>query len=90
MALPPGTDELVTAIVKANPKTAIVVQSGTPVLMPWIDQAPAVLQAWFGGNECGNGIADVLFGSVNPVCSLTGTTDLSKYNTNLCRLLSFQ
>lgn len=67
MALPPGTDELVTAVLAANPNTAIVVQSGTPVSMPWIDQAGAVVQAWFGGSECGNGIADILFGAVNPV-----------------------
>lgn len=67
MALPPGTDELVAAVVAANPNTVVVVQSGTPVAMPWIDQAGAVLHAWFGGNECGNGIADVLFGDVNPV-----------------------
>ncbi|KAI7778435.1 hypothetical protein LA080_002134 [Diaporthe eres] len=70
MALPPGTDELVAAVLAANPNTAVVVQSGTPVAMPWIDQAGAVLHAWFGGNECGNGIADVLFGDVNPAAKL--------------------
>lgn len=67
MALPPGTDELVSAVLAANPNTAVVVQSGTPVAMPWVEQANAVVHAWFGGNECGNGIADVLFGEVNPV-----------------------
>ncbi|KAK1514581.1 beta-glucosidase [Colletotrichum costaricense] len=70
MALPPGTDELVAAVLAANPNTAVVVQSGTPVSMPWIDQAGAVLHAWFGGNESGNGIADVLFGEVNPAGKL--------------------
>lgn len=49
-----------------NPNTAIVIQSGTPVAMPWVDSAPAVMQAWYGGNETGNAIADVLFGDVNP------------------------
>ncbi|KAH6695146.1 glycoside hydrolase superfamily [Plectosphaerella plurivora] len=66
MNLPPGTDELVKAVVAANPRTAIVVQSGTPVSMPWVNEAGAILQAWFGGNEGGNGIADVLVGAVNP------------------------
>ncbi|POR35636.1 Beta-glucosidase [Tolypocladium paradoxum] len=66
MALPPGTDELIAAVTAANPNTAVVVQSGTPVAMPWLDQAGAVLQAWFGGNQGGNGIADVLLGVVNP------------------------
>ncbi|KAF4830304.1 putative beta-glucosidase I [Colletotrichum tropicale] len=70
MALPPGTDDLIAAVVAANPNTAVVIQSGTPVAMPWIDQAGAVVQAWFGGNECGNGIADVLFGEVNPAGKL--------------------
>ncbi|KZL85165.1 beta-glucosidase [Colletotrichum incanum] len=70
MALPPGTDDLVAAVLAANPNTAVVVQSGTPVAMPWIEQAGAVLHAWFGGNESGNGIADVLFGEVNPAGKL--------------------
>ncbi|KZL76058.1 beta-glucosidase [Colletotrichum tofieldiae] len=70
MALPPGTDDLVAAVLAANPNTVVVVQSGTPVAMPWIEQAGAVLHAWFGGNESGNGIADVLFGEVNPAGKL--------------------
>ncbi|KAH6997326.1 beta-glucosidase [Ilyonectria destructans] len=70
MALPPGTDELVEAVIAANPNTAIVIQSGTPVAMPWVDRANTVLQAWFGGNEGGNGIADVLFGAINPAGKL--------------------
>jgi beta-glucosidase len=64
--LPPGTDELIAAVYKANKNIVVVNQSGTPVAMPWIDQVPAVLQAWFGGNETGNTIADVVFGDVNP------------------------
>ncbi|KAH8694556.1 glycoside hydrolase superfamily [Ilyonectria robusta] len=70
MVLPPGTDELVEAVIAANPNTAVVIQSGTPVAMPWVDRANTVLQAWFGGNEGGNGIADVLFGAINPAGKL--------------------
>ncbi|RMZ81505.1 hypothetical protein DV738_g2298, partial [Chaetothyriales sp. CBS 135597] len=66
MRLPPGSDELVKAVCAANPNTAVIVQSGTPVSMPWIDAAPAILQAWYGGNETGNAIADVVYGRVNP------------------------
>ncbi|KAI5200586.1 hypothetical protein E4T39_05715 [Aureobasidium subglaciale] len=66
MNLPPGNDELINAVLDANSNTVIVVQSGTPVAMPWAGKAKAIVQAWFGGNETGNGIADVLYGDVNP------------------------
>lgn len=66
MDLPGKTDELVAAVIKANPNTVVVVQSGTPVAMPWANDAAAVVQAWYGGNETGHGIADVLYGDVNP------------------------
>lgn len=66
MDLPPGTDELISRVLKVNPNAAVVIQSGTPVTMPWANDANALVQVWFGGNECGNGIADVLYGDVNP------------------------
>ena len=67
MNLPPYSDDLISQVLKANPKAAIVLQSGTPVTMPWVDEASALVQAWYGGNETGNAIADVLFGGINPV-----------------------
>lgn len=70
MDLPPGTDELISKVLDANPNAAIVIQSGTPVTMPWASKVKSLLQAWFGGNECGNGIADVLYGDVNPSAKL--------------------
>ena len=70
MDLPPGSDELIARVVEANPNAVVVIQSGTPVTMPWAKDARAVVQAWFGGNECGNGIADVLYGDVNPSAKL--------------------
>ncbi|KAI0842378.1 glycoside hydrolase family 3 protein [Hypoxylon sp. FL0890] len=66
MRLPPGSDDLIAAVAKANPNTAVVIQCGTPVEMPWIGDVNALIQAWYGGNETGNTIADVLFGDVNP------------------------
>ncbi|VZH95110.1 unnamed protein product [Fusarium fujikuroi] len=66
MSLPPGSDDLISAVLQANPNTVVLIQSGTPVSMSWVDQASTIAQAWFGGNEAGNGIADVLFGVVNP------------------------
>ncbi|KAG6861560.1 hypothetical protein C0995_014856 [Termitomyces sp. Mi166 len=64
--LPGLTNELVSQVLRANPNTIVVNQSGTPVAMPWIEQASTVLQAFYGGDELGNGLADVLFGKVNP------------------------
>jgi beta-glucosidase len=68
MDLPPGTDDLVKSVLQVQPNAVVVVQSGTPVTMPWANEAKGLLQAWYGGSEAGNGIADVLFGDVNPVC----------------------
>ena len=66
MDLPPPMDDMIRAVAAANANTVVVMQSGTPVHMPWIDSVPAVVQAWYGGNETGNVIADILFGDVNP------------------------
>ncbi|OQE80112.1 hypothetical protein PENNAL_c0048G00727 [Penicillium nalgiovense] len=71
MDLPPGVDLLISKVLKAAAdKTVIVNQSGTPVTMLWADQARCIVQAWYGGNETGHGIADVLFGEVNPCAKL--------------------
>lgn len=66
MNLPDHVDELVQAVVAVNPNTIVVNQSGVPVAMPWADKVPAILQAWYGGNETGTAIANVIFGDVNP------------------------
>ena len=66
MDMPYRLNDLISAVTKANTNTAVIVQSGTPVEMPWINEAAAVVQAWYGGNETGNCIADVLFGDTNP------------------------
>ncbi|KAH8655309.1 putative beta-glucosidase [Xylariales sp. PMI_506] len=66
LELPDHADRLISEVIKANTNTAVVVQAGTPVAMPWAQSVPAIVQAWYGGNETGNGIADVLYGGVNP------------------------
>ena len=66
MDLLPGSDDMIKAVVAVNPSTAVVIPSGTPVTMPWFKGAPAVIQAWYGGNETGHAIADVVFGKTNP------------------------
>ncbi|KAF4174896.1 hypothetical protein CNMCM8694_000638 [Aspergillus lentulus] len=47
----------------ANPNTGVIIQSGTPVSMPWANRVPALIHAWYGSNETGNAIADVVFGT---------------------------
>ena len=59
-------DALVAAVIKANPKTIVVVESGGAVLMPWLDQVPSVLEAFYPGIRGGAAIARVLTGKVNP------------------------
>ncbi|MCB0639822.1 MAG: glycoside hydrolase family 3 C-terminal domain-containing protein [Lewinella sp.] len=67
MMLPFGQDELIQAILAANPNTIIVLQSGGPVDMrAWAPQAKAIVQAWYTGMEGGNALADILFGHTNP------------------------
>ena len=66
LALPGAQDELVRRVAAANPRTVVVVNAGAPVLMPWLEEVPAVLLAWFPGQEGGNAIADVLLGLAEP------------------------
>lgn len=73
LALPGEQDALVAAVAAANPNTIVVLQTGTPVTLPWLDEVAAVIQAWYPGQECGNAIADILLGEVNPSGKLTQT-----------------
>ena len=66
LALPGRQDELVRAVAEVNPRTVVVVNSGAPVLLPWIDGVATVLVSWFPGQEFGNALADVLTGTVEP------------------------
>jgi beta-glucosidase len=66
LALPGRQDELVRRVAAANPRTAVVVNAGSPVELPWRDEVPAILLCWFGGQELGNALADVLLGRVEP------------------------
>ncbi|MGO8872730.1 MAG: glycoside hydrolase family 3 protein [Acidimicrobiales bacterium] len=66
LSLPGDEDELISAVAAANPRTVVVLNTGGPVLMPWLDRVSAVVEAWYPGEEDGNAIAAVLFGDVDP------------------------
>jgi len=66
LALPGRQDELVLRCLAANPNTVVVINSGSPVLMPWLEQAGAVLCIWFPGQEGAAALADVLCGLAEP------------------------
>ena len=65
-ASPIDQDALLAAVAAANPHTIVVVESGGPILMPWLSQVNAVLEAWYPGQNGGPAIADLLFGVANP------------------------
>ncbi|MBB4749049.1 beta-glucosidase [Actinoplanes lobatus] len=66
LALPGRQDELVSRVAAANPRTIVVVNAGSPVLLPWSEEAAAVLLTWFPGQEAGAALADVLLGVAEP------------------------
>lgn len=64
--LPDDQDGLIAAVAAANSRTVVVLETGTPVVMPWLDQVAGVIEAWYSGTRGGEAIARVLFGEVNP------------------------
>ncbi|WP_293910645.1 glycoside hydrolase family 3 C-terminal domain-containing protein [Deinococcus sp.] len=66
LSLPGDQDALIAAVLAANPNTVVLLQTGGPVLMPWLAQARAVVQGWFPGQEAGDSLADVLTGQAEP------------------------
>jgi beta-glucosidase len=66
LALPNGQDRLIEAVAVANPRTIIVLETGGPVLMPWLDRTAAVVEAWYPGQKGGQAIAEALSGAIDP------------------------
>ena len=73
LALPADQDKLIESVIKENANTVVVINSGSPVSMPWINDSNAILQSWFGGQEYGNALADLIFGEINPSGKLPTT-----------------
>ena len=73
LALPHNQDRLIAAVAAANPHCIVVVESGGPVTMPWLDQVSAVLEAWYPGIRGAEALANIIFGDVNPTAKLPVT-----------------
>ncbi|MES2018492.1 MAG: glycoside hydrolase family 3 C-terminal domain-containing protein [Pseudomonadota bacterium] len=73
LSLPDGQDALIAKVAAANPNTVVVLETGGPVTMPWLDAVGAVVEAWYPGTAGGEAIARVLSGEVNPSGRLPAT-----------------
>lgn len=76
MNLPGAQDDLVQAVIAANPRTVVIVCAGAPVAMPWAPDAAAVLLPWLGGQEVAHALDDILFGRADPSGRLPVTLPL--------------
>ena len=71
--LPANQNKLIEAILEANQNTVVVINTGSPIHMPWEKKAKAIIQTWFAGQEFGNALVDILSGEVNPSGKLPTT-----------------
>ena len=73
LSLPHNQDAIISAVAEANPHTIVVLETGNPITMPWVDKPAAILEAWFAGSDGAEAVGNVLFGSVNPSGKLPNT-----------------
>ena len=73
LSLPHNQDAIISAVAGANPHTIVVLETGNPVTMPWVDKPAAILEAWFAGSAGADAVGNVLFGTVNPSGKLPNT-----------------
>jgi beta-glucosidase len=73
LSLPLKQDEIIEAVAAANPKTVVVLETGTAVTMPWVDKVGAVLEAWYAGSRGAEAVVNILSGDVNPSAKLPMT-----------------
>ena len=77
LSLPGNQDALIDQVAEANPRTVVVLETGTALVMPWIDKVAGVMEAWYAGSKGADAVANVLFGNVNPSAKLPITFPLS-------------
>lgn len=70
LSMPENQDVLIEQVAAANPRTIVVLETGTAVTMPWLDKVSAVVEAWYAGSKGADAVANILFGDVNPSAKL--------------------
>ena len=70
LSLPGKQDDLIAAVAAANPHTIVVLETGSPVLMPWADKVSGIVEAWYAGSRGAEAVANILVGEVNPSAKL--------------------
>jgi beta-glucosidase len=90
LSLPMRLDDLVRRVAVEAPDTkkVVILQTGSAVSMPWLDHVDSVMWPWYGGNEAGNAIADIVYGKVNPSGRLPIT--LPKRELDIAANLNFK
>jgi beta-glucosidase len=77
LSLPENQDALIESVSRANPRTIVILETGTAVTMPWIGKVSGVVEAWYAGSKGADAVANILFGDVNPSAKLPITFPLS-------------
>ena len=86
LSLPGDQDALIAAVAAANPRTVVVLNTGGPVLMPWLGSVSSVLEAWYSGEQDGAAVAALLTGDVSPAGHLPVTFPASQAESAIARL----
>ena len=73
LSLPDNQDALIEQVAAANPRTVVVLETGTAVTMPWADKVSGIVEAWYAGSKGADAVANILFGDVNPSAKLPMT-----------------
>ena len=73
LSLPDNQDALIDQVASANPRTIVVLETGSAVTMPWLDKVAGVLEVWYAGSKGADAVANILFGDVNPSAKLPMT-----------------
>ncbi|HKW33730.1 MAG TPA: glycoside hydrolase family 3 C-terminal domain-containing protein [Candidatus Acidoferrum sp.] len=88
LSLPDNQDAIIEQVAAANPRTIIVLETGSAVTMPWLNQVGGVLEAWYAGSKGADAVANILFGDVNPSAKLPMTFPRSEADLPHPRLLT--